>query len=86
MLDVVAWLAQSGSAFVLKVASSIDDVVWFAAFLHGQLSVRERVKNAAVYAAVCLAQTVLAWVIATSGAAAQQRKAILLEARLLRWW
>ena len=73
MLDVVAWLAQSGSAFVLKVASSIDDVVWFAAFLHGQLSVRERVKNAAVYAAVCLAQTVLAWVIATSGAAAVDR-------------
>ena len=45
-------------------------MVWFAVFLNGQLPKAERVKNAAVYAAVCLSQTAIAYVISTSGTTA----------------
>lgn len=55
------------SAISIKMASSIDDVVWLAPFLTINVSKRVRVQNAVVYIAVCLIQTVVAMAIAASG-------------------
>ena len=66
-LSVVEWLTSVAEAFGLKMASSIDDVIWFAVFLAPDISKAERTKNVAVYMGVCFTQTVIAFVIATSG-------------------
>ena len=55
------------AAIVIKLTSSIDDVLWLSAFLIPSLSTRQRVRNAATYACVCLLQTILAFVISTFG-------------------
>ena len=67
MKVVYAWLAAVAEAFALKLASSVDDVVWFAVFLAPDISKAERTKNIMVYATVCFVQTIIAYVIATSG-------------------
>jgi hypothetical protein len=55
------------SAISIKMASSIDDVVWLAPFLTVNVSKRVRLQNALVYIAVCLIQTIAAMGIAKSG-------------------
>lgn len=68
MRDAVAlFAAQAAEAFVLKTASSIDDVLWFAKFLTRERSRVERGRNIAVYCVICLLQTMLAFLIARSG-------------------
>ena len=64
---IAAFAAQAAQAFVLKTASSIDDVLWLAKFLTPDRSRAERGRNVAVYVGVCMLQTVLAFLIARSG-------------------
>ena len=67
MQVILGWFLSVGEAFALKIASSIDDVVWFSVFLAPNISRAERTKNMVVYSVVCGTQTVVAFVIATSG-------------------
>jgi hypothetical protein len=64
------WILGLFSAFGIKLSSSIDDVVWLAPFLTANSSVAVRFQNSCIYTAVCLTQTMVAMLIATSGRAA----------------
>ena len=65
--EAALFAAQAAEAFVLKTASSIDDVLWFAKFLTRERSRVERGRNIFVYCIICLLQTMLAFLIARSG-------------------
>ena len=65
--EAALFAAQAAEAFVLKTASSIDDVLWFAKFLTRERSRVERGRNIFVYCVICLLQTMLAFLIARSG-------------------
>jgi len=64
---VGTWLAGFGSAFSIKLSSSIDDVVWLAPFLTANSSTPQRTWNALIYISVCVVQTLVAKLIALSG-------------------
>lgn len=69
--DVLArWCVGLGSAIMIKLSSSIDDVVWLAPFLTANSSVAARLSNSSIYIGVCLVQTVVAYVIAFAGSTA----------------
>ena len=55
------------SAISLKLASSIDDVVWLSIFLIPNQPRLLRLKNIGTYLAVCLAQSVAAILLSTLG-------------------
>jgi hypothetical protein len=61
------WASGLGAAVVLKLASSIDDVLWLTPFFTSDASLRRRSHHAAIYISVCLMQTVVAMSIAVSG-------------------
>merc|ERR1711920_127170 len=61
------WASGLGAAIVLKLASSIDDVLWLTPFFTSDASLRRRSQHAAIYVSVCLLQTVVAMSIAVSG-------------------
>jgi len=58
------------SAIAIKLTSSVDDVLWLAPFLTSNVGSAVRLQNALVYIGVCLVQTAVAMVIASSGDAA----------------
>jgi len=60
------------SAIAIKLTSSVDDVLWLAPFLTTNVGAAIRLQNAIVYLTVCLCQTGVAMVIASSGDAAIQ--------------
>lgn len=62
-----AWLFGVGAAILIKLSSSIDDVVWLAPFLTSNCSQGAKLRNAGIYISVCLTQTCVAMFIATSG-------------------
>mmetsp|Transcript_66280 Transcript_66280/g.146802 ORF Transcript_66280/g.146802 Transcript_66280/m.146802 type:complete len:251 (+) Transcript_66280:189-941(+) len=64
------WIAGLVSAFLIKISSSIDDVVWLAPFLTSNSSKLIITQNTIIYTSVCLVQTLVATVIAYSGRAA----------------
>jgi cadmium resistance protein CadD (predicted permease) len=55
------------AAIVVKLTSSIDDVLWLSVFFTPKLSHRQRTQNALTYACICLLQTCLAFFISTFG-------------------
>jgi hypothetical protein len=59
--------AGVSSAIVVKLASSIDDVLWLSAFLTPRLKPKERLCNVLTYTSVCLMQTCLAFLLSTFG-------------------
>lgn len=61
------WIAGVGAAMVLKLSSSIDDVVWLAPFLTSNSSKAAKLHNSAIYIGVCLTQTFVAMALAYSG-------------------
>lgn len=61
------WIAGLGSAILIKLSSSIDDVIWLAPFLTSNSSYAARLQNTTTYITVCLIQTVVAMIIAYSG-------------------
>lgn len=67
---ILGWVAGVGGAASLKMASSIDDVVWLAPFLTANASWHQRLRNSLIYTAVCMCQTLIAFLIAYSGDAA----------------
>jgi len=67
MAPLESILAGISSAISIKLASSIDDVVWLAPFFTGNQSRSAKLRHASIYICVCLLQTMLAMVIATSG-------------------
>jgi hypothetical protein len=67
--EVLLWLIGLGSAFGIKLSSSIDDVVWLAPFLTVNTSGPARMQNSIIYVSVCLIQTLVAMAIAYSGKA-----------------
>uniref|UniRef100_A0A7S2IA47 Uncharacterized protein n=1 Tax=Helicotheca tamesis TaxID=374047 RepID=A0A7S2IA47_9STRA len=69
-LAVQHFVSGTFAALTAKLASSIDDVVWLAAFLTPNLSPKERYANAITYASICFIQTVLAYIISRGGEAA----------------
>jgi len=60
------------SAIAVKLASSIDDVLWLAPFLTTNVDYKVRCQNAVVYIGVCMIQTVVALFLASSGTEAVQ--------------
>lgn len=64
------WLVGLASAFGIKLTSSIDDVVWLAPFLTANQPTESLTKHAVIYTSVCLVQTLVALVIATTGSKA----------------
>lgn len=62
-----AMLPGIGAAIMLKLTSSIDDVLWLAPFLTRRERKVAKLRNAAIYVGVCLAQTLVATAIACSG-------------------
>ena len=50
--EAALFAAQAAEAFVLKTASSIDDVLWFAKFLTRERSRVERGRNIFVYCVI----------------------------------
>lgn len=69
---LVGWVAGVGGAASLKMASSIDDVVWLAPFLTGRSTWAQRLRNSLIYSMVCMTQTMIAYAIAYSGDKAVQ--------------
>jgi len=67
---IIAWCAGVCGAASLKMASSIDDVVWLAPFLTSKSSWHQRFCNSVIYTIVCMTQTLVAFIIAVSGDAA----------------
>jgi len=67
MVAVPFFLTGIISAIVVKLASSIDDVLWLAPFLTSNVFYTVRWQNAVVYLSVCMIQTVVAMLIADSG-------------------
>eukprot|EP00746_Dinoflagellata_sp_MGD_P144254 gnl/MRDRNA2_/MRDRNA2_77007_c0_seq2.p1 gnl/MRDRNA2_/MRDRNA2_77007_c0~~gnl/MRDRNA2_/MRDRNA2_77007_c0_seq2.p1 ORF type:complete len:273 (-),score=49.93 gnl/MRDRNA2_/MRDRNA2_77007_c0_seq2:379-1197(-) len=67
---LLGWAAGVGGAASLKMASSIDDVVWLAPFLTANSSWTQRLRNSVIYTVVCMSQTCIAFLIAYSGDAA----------------
>lgn len=67
---LLPWVAGVGGAASLKMASSIDDVVWLAPFLTSNSSIAQRLRNSIIYTTVCMTQTLIAFLIAYSGDAA----------------
>jgi hypothetical protein len=61
------WVAGLASAFLLKLTSSIDDVVWLAPFLTSNNSTAMQTSNAVIYLSVCMTQTLVAMFLAYSG-------------------
>lgn len=70
---VVAWYVGLCSAFGIKLSSSIDDVVWLAPFLAGNLDRTLILQNAFIYGTVCMVQTIVATFISYSGKAAVEK-------------
>lgn len=64
------FFTAASAAVCVKLISSVDDVLWLSAFLTPNFSSKTRVRNASVYACVCLLQTCLAFFISTGGEAA----------------
>jgi len=64
---VLHFFAGASASVSVKLFSSVDDVLWLSRFLTPNLSTETRVKNALVYAGVCLLQTCLAFIISTGG-------------------
>lgn len=67
MVAVEAFFWGLVSAITVKLASSIDDVLWLAPFLTSNVYYTVRWQNAVVYLSVCMIQTVVAMFIARSG-------------------
>lgn len=67
LASVQLWSGGVLSAIVLKLVSSIDDVLWLSPFMTANISYTVRMQNASVYMAVCLLQTAIAKIIASSG-------------------
>jgi len=67
MVAVAALFWGVVSAITVKLASSIDDVLWLAPFLTSNVFYTVRWQNAVVYLSVCMIQTVVAMIIARSG-------------------
>jgi len=63
--SVVNFFGGVFSAFVVKLLSSIDDVLWLSAFLIP--SRPDRLKNSLIYLNICLVQTAFAFIISTFG-------------------
>jgi hypothetical protein len=64
------WGSGMVMALVLKLSSSVDDVLWLAPFLTSKTSVATRLQNSAVYIGICLVQTIVAMCIAALGQSA----------------
>lgn len=67
------FFAGVSAAMVLKLASSIDDVLWLSVFLTPAISRRERASNALTYSLICFFQTCLAYVISNLGETAVEK-------------
>jgi len=52
---------------MLKLGSSVDDVLWLAPFLTSNVTRAMRIQNSMIYVGVCMCQTVAAMLIAFSG-------------------
>mmetsp|Transcript_18125 Transcript_18125/g.17500 ORF Transcript_18125/g.17500 Transcript_18125/m.17500 type:complete len:300 (-) Transcript_18125:390-1289(-) len=70
MASLVHFFTGVGSAISVKLASSVDDVLWLSAFLTTDHSIETRMENCLVYFSVCILQTCLAYIISTSGTTA----------------
>jgi hypothetical protein len=64
---IAGFCAGVSAAMAVKLASSIDDVLWLSTFLTPQTSKLVRVQNAITYASVCLLQTCLAYILSQFG-------------------
>mmetsp|Transcript_6633 Transcript_6633/g.11561 ORF Transcript_6633/g.11561 Transcript_6633/m.11561 type:complete len:267 (-) Transcript_6633:94-894(-) len=62
-----AFLAGLSEAIMLKLGSSVDDVLWLAPFLTSNVTRAMRIQNSLIYVGVCMCQTVAAMLIAYSG-------------------
>jgi len=67
MDDILHFFTAASAAVCVKLVSSVDDILWLSAFLTPNFSSETRVRNASVYAGVCLLQTCLAFLISTGG-------------------
>ena len=67
VFSFASFLGGISAAIVVKLTSSIDDVLWLSAFLTPKLSHHQRTQNAMTYTVVCLLQTCLAFIISTFG-------------------
>jgi hypothetical protein len=73
MISIGQFCGGVSAAIVVKLTSSIDDVLWLSAFLTPNLSEKERSRNALTYACVCLLQTCLAFFISAFGQVAMDK-------------
>lgn len=76
LLHIMTWSLASflggiSAAIVVKLTSSIDDVLWLSAFLTP--SQKQRARNAITYTAVCLLQTCFAYMLSTFGKVEMER-------------
>lgn len=62
-----AFCAGVSAAIAVKLASSIDDVLWLSTFLTPHVSKAARIQNAMTYTCVCLLQTCLAYILSQFG-------------------
>jgi len=76
------FFAGLSSAIAIKLTSSVDDVLWLAPFLTSNVNPKARVQNGLVYIGVCVLQTAVAMIIASSGNAAV---ALLTQNRAHAW-
>jgi hypothetical protein len=65
--SIITFGAGVSAAIVMKLASSIDDVLWLSAFLTPRLTPKERFCNVLTYCSVCFLQTCLAFALSRFG-------------------
>ena len=67
LASLATFCAGISAAIAVKLASSIDDVLWLSSFLTPHISKAARVQNAMTYIGVCLLQTCFAYVLSQFG-------------------
>lgn len=67
--DAGSFLAGVGASFLLKLATSVDDLIWFSPFLALSQSRAEKVRFSAIYLLVCVLVATAALGLARAAAA-----------------
>jgi hypothetical protein len=65
--SLATFCAGVSAAIAVKLASSIDDVLWLSTFLTPHVSKTARIHNAMTYTGVCLLQTCFAYILSQFG-------------------
>ena len=74
--EISSFLAGVSASFLLKLTTSVDDLVWFSPFLAMSTSTPQRLKYCCVYAVVCVIVAVAALCLARAAELLQEGRLV----------